>query len=433
MGPATEKNASFPFGKALETGMPDWAKPLRKKAWELFQAMGFPDAKQEAWRNTSLDALLRASFTWGSEEGPDAGLSDLLSPFDPGKAPLLTFVNGRFRKDLSNLGALPKGVVLVSMLEADKDGMELFGTVCAPEGRAFVALNAAYFTDGYFLEVPKGSTVTVPLQVLYLTTGKGTQTHVRNLIRMGTDSSALIVEHYLAEQQGAGFTGVVTEAKLARGSALEHVKVQRESGKAIHLGTFAAKQEEGSRLTSRTFSFGGSLARNEVESSLVGPHAECVLEGLALANGRQHQDIRTFVDHAVPSCASSQTFRSVVDGEAVSVFDGQVLVRENAQKTDARQSNKNLQLSKESKVYSKPQLRIYADDVKCSHGSATGQLDEEALFYFQSRGIGREEAKRTLVYAFAGEMVERVPSEALRTPLKAMVNEWMAAGRNVSK
>jgi Fe-S cluster assembly protein SufD len=184
------------------------------------------------------------------------------------------------------------------------------------------------------------------------------------------------------------------------------------------------RQEENSRLTSRVFSFGGALGRGEVETSLEGRGAECVLEGLYLAKGRQQSDHRTFIDHAVPSCRSEELYKGVLGGEAVGIFDGRVLVRENAQRTDARQANKNLQLTRESRVYSKPQLQIYADDVKCAHGSATGQLDEEALFYLRSRGLGLEQARSVLVHAFAGEMVDRA-GEGLREPLRRMVDEWM--------
>ncbi len=221
------------------------------------------------------------------------------------------------------------------------------------------------------------------------------------------------------------FTNVVTKVSLAQGASLEHTKIQQESDLAYHIGVLAAQQNEGSRLVSRVFSLGGALGRSEVETVLAEKKAECVLEGLALSTGKQNQDIHTFVDHFSPNCQSEQVFKAVADKNGTAVFDGRVLVRENAQKTDARQSNKNLELSKEAKIYAKPQLQIYADDVKCSHGSATGQLDEEALFYLQSRGLGREEAKRTLVYAFAAEMVERVSDPYLQAPLRHMVEEWM--------
>jgi Fe-S cluster assembly protein SufD len=234
-----------------------------------------------------------------------------------------------------------------------------------------------------------------------------------------------VIEHYWGENVSAYFTNVVTEVAMTKGSSLEHTKIGQEDIKGYHIGSLIAQQEEGSHLTSHLFSLGGALTRNDIETTLSQKKAECVLEGLYLAKEKQHVDTRTFIDHLSPNCNSHEVYKGVMDGQATGVFDGRILVRENAQKTDARQSNKNLLLTKEAKVYSKPQLQIYADDVKCSHGSATGQIDEEALFYLQSRGISRDEAKKVLVYAFAGEMVEKLENGYLKPALKKLVDNWM--------
>ena len=290
-----------------------------------------------------------------------------------------------------------------------------------------MALNYAYFTDGLFLHVARGKSLSKPLHVVYLSSnsGKPTQSHVRNLILMEEGSRAKVIEHYWGNNLNPYFTNAITKVSLSDGAFLEHTKIQQESDLAYHVGVLAVQQNQGSRLLSRVFSSGGTLGRSEIETVLAEKDAECLLEGLTLSTGKQNLDIHTFVDHLSPSCKSEQVFKAVADKTGTAVFDGRILVRENAQKTDARQSNKNLELSREAKIYSKPQLQIYADDVKCSHGSATGQLDPEAVFYFQSRGISREEAKRTLVNAFAGEMVDRLSDDYLKIPIRRMVGEWM--------
>ncbi len=426
-------SAPFPFEKAVPFGRASWLKETRDKAWSHFFKMGFPDRKSENWKYTSLDVLYKHYFIWGHAEAPATSVNDLLKTlsFETGNADIVVFVNGFLVWKLSKVGPLSKGIQLKTILEADEESIRCnFGQVLNYENKSFTALNTAYFTDGLYLSVPEGQVLNKPIHIVYLTT-KGTpqcQTHVRNLFLLGQDSSATVIEHYLSEGDSPYFVGAVTEAVLSRGSSLTHTKIQQESEKAFHFSTLAVKQAQGSRLSTRTYSFGGSLARHEVETVLTEKNAECLLEGLYLTKGNQHMDTRIFIDHLSPFCSSQETFKGVLDGKSTAIFDGSILVRENAQKTDARQSNKNLQLSKETKVYSKPQLQIYADDVKCSHGSATGQMDEEALFYFQSRGIGREEAKRTLVYSFAGEMVERIENEYLKKPLTDMVRRWMGGG-----
>jgi Fe-S cluster assembly protein SufD len=345
------------------------------------------------------------------------------------KAHVMVFVNGLYSAELSSLKSLPKGVVVQNLVAAlTNDAVKAhLGQVALLEKKAFTALNTAYFTDGLFLQLAAGQLLELPVHVVYLSANANqtTQSHLRNLIVLGNDSRAHVIEHYWGENVSAYLTNVVTEVSLAQGAALDHTKIGQESLKGYHVGSIETKQSEASQFTSRLFSLGGVLTRNEVDTTLGEKKAECFLEGLYLSKDKQHVDTRTFVDHLSPNCNSHETFKGVLDGESTAVFDGLILVRENAQKTDARQSNKNLQLSNTSKVYSKPQLQIYADDVKCSHGSATGQMDEEALFYFQSRGISRADAKKALVYAFAGEMVERVPSDYLKPALTKFVQDWM--------
>lgn len=421
-------------GKELAGKDPAWVKGLREKAMASFEEKGFPTVEEEIWRYTDLTtSLLQVPFGFEMEFTSKTSVSARLKGmgFDVEKAHLVVFVNGRFSKEQSSIKNLPAGANLTHLAELSAaDSLKpVLGQVVPSDGRPFAALNMAYFTDGLILQVPKGKSIPEPIHVVHLSVNASTntQSHPRNLVVLEEDSQALLIEHYLDEAVSPYLTNSVTEVRLSRGASLEHVKIQQESAKAYHLGTLVAKQAEGSRFASCTYSLGGVLARHEVETTLSEKKAECLMEGLYLARGKQHVDTRTFVDHLAPACKSEEVFKGVLDDEAVGIFDGRILVRENAQKTDARQSNKNLQLSKKSQVYSKPQLQIYADDVKCSHGSATGQMDEEALFYLQSRGIGREEARQLLVYAFAGEMLDRIPFDYLKHPLRQMVNDWMGA------
>lgn len=417
--------------KTALTKDPFWIQETRKQALALFEKTGFPDSTDESWKYASLDSFYQIPFHLTADKPSKETVVAKLKAegFNMDKADLMVFVNGHFSGTLSHLSEPPLGVKIRSLIESLSDGplKRYFGHILTPENRPFVALNYAYFTDGLFLHVARGKGLSRPLHVVYLSSnsGKPTQSHIRNLILMEEDSQSKVIEHYWGNNLSPYFTNAVTKVSLAHGAFLEHTKIQQESDLAYHIGVLAAEQNEGSRLVSRNFSLGGAVGRSEVETVLSEKNAECLLEGLALSTGKQNLDIHTFVDHLSPSCKSEQVFKAVADKKATAIFDGRVLVRENAQKTDARQSNKNLELSREARIFSKPQLQIYADDVKCSHGSATGQLDQEALFYFQSRGINREEAKRTLVNAFAGEVVDRLSDEYLQTPIRRMVGEWM--------
>lgn len=421
--------------KQLEAKLPGageaWVKELRAKALESFKETGIPTTHDEWWKYTDLSTnFLKVSFGVEAEATTKTAVAARLKTMGfSGKSHLLVFVNGSFSKEISSIQAIPSGVKLRSLAASLSEATvrKTLGQATPFQSRGLNALSLAYFTDGLFLEVSAGKAVPEPIHVVYLSVNgsKTTQSHLRNLIVLGDDAQAQVIEHYWGDNLSPYWTNTVTEVHLSRTSRLEHNKLQQESLNGYHTGNFAVKQNEGSRLVSRVYATGGALGRSEVEVALAEKKAECVLEGLYLTKGKQHLDTRTFVDHIAPACATQESFKGVLDGESTAIFDGRILVRENSQKTDAKQSNKNLLLSKEAKVYSKPQLQIYADDVKCSHGSATGQMDEEALFYLQSRGIGREAARKMMVYAFAGEMVEKVEDPYLKPALTKMMNEWM--------
>ncbi len=410
---------------------PFWLKDTREKSLASFRETGFPTSEDESWKHTSLDDFLKISFNLTQERHvKDAVKAELESQgFDTARAHLMVFVNGHFNLELSTIGGLPRGARVRSLIESLADGplKRYFAHILPFENRPFVSLNYAFFTDGVFLHLGPGVHLEKPLHLVYLSSNSGlaTQSHIRNLILLEEGSSASVIEHYWGNNLNPYFTNTVTKIALEKDAHLDHTKIQQESPLSYHIGSLAAHQAQGSRLNARVFSLGGALGRSEIETALVGPHSQCVFEGLNLGSGKQRLDTRTFVDHSVESCQSEQLFKQVLSGHSTGIFDGRILVREGAQKTDARQANKNLQLSDSALVYSKPQLQIYADDVKCSHGSATGQLDEEALFYLRSRGLDKNEAREVLVYAFAGEMVGRVPSDYLKEPIQKMVQDWM--------
>jgi len=435
----TYLSAFSDWEKTALTKDPFWIRESRELALAYFGEAGFPTAKDEDWKYTDLDNFLKVSFALTGDKHSKASiLAELKSlGFEMDKAHLMVYVNGHFCKELSTIHDLPKGVKLGSLIENLSNGplKKHFSHILPFEGHPFVALNYAYFTDGVFLHVPEGQKLEKPLHVVFLSdnSGQPTQSHIRNLILMEKGAKAQMVEHYWGNNLKPYLTNAVTKVSLKQSASLDHTKIQQESDLAFHIGVLAAHQEADSHLNSRVFSLGGALGRSETVVTLSEIKASCVLDGLSLSRGKEHMDLRTFVDHLSPNCESRQTYKLVADGESTGIFSGKVLVRENAQKTDARQVNRNLELSPKAKVYSKPQLMIYADDVKCSHGSATGQLNEEAIFYFQARGIGKEEARRILINAFAWEMVEKVELDYLKGPLGRMVNDWMAGTMTRSK
>jgi Fe-S cluster assembly protein SufD len=428
----TTYHSHFPAWESLSRAKePDFVKRNRERALAGFMESGFPDSKKEDWKNTNLDPFFRTPFEFTAPPSvhPSAAQKLKAMGFESGPSNLLVFVNGHFSAEFSSpIGKIP-GLRWGSLQSQWGAGLEEEALLphIAFENRPFLALNEAFFTDGLYLQVAAGKSLPKPLHVVYLSSNaaKPSQSHIQNLLRLEEDAQAEVVEHYWGESRQPYFTNTVTKVSLKKGARLIHTKIQEESKGSTHIGLLSVLQQEGSSFQSRNFSFGGALGRSEVETLLAGKKAECLLEGLTLVGDHQTLDLHTFVDHQAAECKSEQTFKAVADKSGTAIFDGRVLVRENAQKTDARQSNKNLELSREAKVYSKPQLQIYADDVKCSHGSATGQLDEEAIFYFQARGISREEAKRTLVSAFAQEMVEKVSRDTLKAPLGRRVEHWM--------
>jgi Fe-S cluster assembly protein SufD len=411
---------------------PEWLRQLRREALGRFLALGFPTTQDEEWRNTNVAPIARTDFTLASLPERAVSAQDIEPHALPElKGCQLVFVNGHLAPGLSEVGALPDGVLIASIpeaLETDPECVRHFlGRAASTEENAFTALNTAFVNDGAFLYVPGGLTLEEPLHLLYLTVpGAGPAvTHPRNLIVLQRAAKATIVETYAGIGDGRYLTNAVTELLLEDGAIAEHVKLQHESVSAWHVGSLHVHQARDSHLMSCGFSFGGELVRNDTGAVLDGPGATAEMDGLYLARGRQHVDNHTTLDHAQPHCTSSESFKGVLAGSSSAVFNGKVIVRKDAQKTDSRQSNRNLLLSEDALVNTKPELEIYADDVRCTHGATIGQLDEDSVFYLRTRGIDLESARSLLVHAFASEIVGRVRALPIRQRLEPAILAWL--------
>lgn len=410
---------------------PDWLAALRRQARHRFGALGFPTTRDEDWKFTSVAPIAQGTFRRAEPDGA-AGLSrEDLRSFQFGDADWceLVFVNGRLAPHLSTLVSLPPMATvcgLAEAIEADPELLERYlGRAASIEHRAFTALNTAFMADGAFVHVPKGVRIGGPIHLLFLT-NEGVDlvaSYPRNLIVAGESASVTVVESYGSLQEAVYFTNAVTEVVVGPNAQVEHIKLQRESERAYHVGTVEARQQRDSRFRSFSFAIGGALTRTNIYSVMEGAGSDCTMNGLYLLHGNQHGDHQTRIEHAQPNCNSREVYKGVLDGSSHGVFNGKVYVRPEAQKTDGKQTNKNLLLSEGAKVDTKPQLEIYADDVKCTHGATVGRLDDISLFYLKSRGIGADVARRLLTYGFAAEVLAEVEQGPIRQQLERVVFE----------
>ena len=338
-------------------------------------------------------------------------------------APRLVFVNGIYAPEFSRIANLPQGLMVKSLGELitqDESAMApQLGRHADAQRQPFVALNSAFLEDGAVISVSPGCRLERPIYLVFVSTAgkEPVLSHPRTLILLGAGSEAKIVESYLGLGDGAYFCNAVTELVGEPDAVIEHYRIQQENDAGFHVGSVEANLARGCHLTAHAVSLSGALVRNNVHVVLDGEGAECVLNGLYLADGKQHIDNFTEIEHAKPRARSLELYKGILGGSAHGVFNGKIIVHKDAQKTDARQNNKNLLLSADAVIHSKPQLEIYADDVKCSHGSTIGQLDGDALFYLRSRGLGVEEARNLLSFAFASDVVGRIKIDSLRQRL----------------
>lgn len=377
------------------SGAAAWLTELRRTAFARFEQLGFPTPRHEDWRYTGVQPITGTNWT-------------------------------RVRREPALKSVPPAGARVRRLSEALRDAKPFIGQIVRFDANAFAALNTALLDDALVLEIEKGAVLAEPIELAFRSdsaSGPEVQ-YPRVLILAGERSQASVIQTYSG--QGRYFTNAVTEIALGEGALLEHTILQQESPAACHVHTLAARQARGSHFTSHNLAFGGALARTDLSVLLDAEGAECTLNGLFVGRGEQHIDNHTTVDHAKPRCVSRELYKGILDDAARGVFHGKVIVRQDAQKTDAVQTNKNLLLSRRALVSSTPALEILADDVKCKHGSTTGQLDAAALFYLRSRGIGESAARAMLTQAFAADIAERIRIPSLRAEVERELDERLS-------
>lgn len=404
-------------------GEPDWLSVLRTEAFARVNSLGFPTTRDEAWRFTNVARIVRTPF----QLARGVGLAHP-GPLPGGEGARIVFVNGRYAPELSRSSGGP--ILFQSLpealLEAPQALQPHLGRRAKFERNAFAALNTAFLEDGAFVRVPRGAVAQEPLQLVFVAAPEGkapTVSHPRVLIVAEANSQAKVIETYMgfAGEGADTFTNAVTEIVCGEGAVVEHYKLQRESGSAFHVHTIACALARGSRFDSHNFCLGAALARTDINVLFEAEGSECTLNGLFVTSGAQHVDNHTLIDHAKPHCTSRELYKGILDGKSRGVFHGKIVVRPDAQKTDAVQTNKNLLLSREALVDSTPALEILADDVKCRHGSTIGQLDANSLFYLRSRGISEDDARALLTYGFAADLTGRIRVPWVRAEIEAAV------------
>jgi Fe-S cluster assembly protein SufD len=429
------------FSRAEAAAQPKWLVPLRKAGIASFADQGFPTLRDEDWRFTNVAPIEKLPFHPAGEVVVNGAETRVLNgaAFTTMPGCRLVFVNGFFSAKLSSLKSLPGGVRvenLAAALVKDSTLIEQhLGKLAHTADNSFAALNQAFFTDGAFVFVPQGMEVAEPVQLVYISSAKqgGETIQPRNLIIAGANSKVTIVESYLSASTAAYFTNAVTEIVAGENASVEHVKLQDEAADAFHIATIAGEFDRASNVNVHSFALGAKLSRNNIRVRLAGEGLECVLNGLYLTRGDQLADHHMVVEHAQPHCASHEYFNGILDDKSKGVFHGRIYVHPVAQKTDAKQTNKNLLLSDDATADTKPQLEIYADDVKCTHGATIGQLNSESIFYLRSRGIPEKTARRMLIHAFAGEIVERVKCGPVREELDKIVWDRLEANPHLAE
>lgn len=411
-----------------------WALDMRKDAMSRFEELGFPTTRHEEWKYTNVTPVKKIPFKLSDRTPPKDGARvdrAALSRFDLGSFQCATavFIDGHFSSELSSLDGFPENVTIQSTNTALESGeavlRENLGKHASYNDHSFVALNTALMQDGLFINVPAGTVVETPVRLLFVSTGpeEPRMAHPRNLFVVGENAQICVVEDYcqLGEGERLYFNNIVTEFSIDRNAVVDHYKLERESLNAFHIASLVIHQKDQSHFCSHNVSLGGSLVRNDILAVLDGEHIESTLNGLIIASGTQLLDNHTRIVHAKPNCNSWEVYKGILDDKSHGVFNGKIYVAQDAQKTDAKQTNQSLLLSDTASMNAKPELEIYADDVRCTHGATIGQLDADALFYLRSRGLDTETAKHLLVYAFASDVLTSIRQEALRAEIQKML------------
>jgi Fe-S cluster assembly protein SufD len=422
-----------PFAAALDRrpqSGPRWLEDLRARGASRVNALGVPTVREEEWRFTNVAPIGAIEFVPAE---PLSGAAEHLAAFPYTDVPVrLVIVNGRFDTTLSRLKGLPAGVQAGSLATALTERADVvqryFGQLADFTHRTFAALNTAFVQDGAFIYVPDGVVVDEPVHVIFVSGADASKVmvHPRTLVVAGAGSQLRMAETYVGVKGQTYFTNAVSEIFIGENASVDHYKVQHESLDAFHIAALHAHTARSSTFSSHSFSLGGKLVRNDAFAILDGEGGDCTLNGLYLADRDRLIDNHTTIDHAKPHCGSHEVYKGILGGTARAVFNGKIIVRQDAQKTDAKQTNRALLLSDGATINTKPQLEIFADDVKCTHGAAIGQLDDDAIFYLRARGLTYAEARDMLIHAFAGQILERVQIDALRQALEAELFDQLA-------
>ena len=417
------------FEQSLNGAKSTSVHAMRRGAMQRFMELGFPTTRQEEWRFTNILPITKIQFQPILRYELHGVTKSDLQPYALDHALRLVFVDGMFSQELSDSSSHPAGLIAGSLAETLKKHPDTiqsyFNYLVMGEENAFTTLNTAFLWDGAYISVPQGVILENPIQLLFVATHREQvyAAQPRNLIIAGIDSQCKIIEMYVGLAQNTYLTNTVTEISLGDNAVVEHDKFQVEGVNAYHIGTTHVQMNAASRFTSNVISLGGSIVRNNLTARFDAEGAECILNGLSLGRGTQVVDNHTVIDHAKPHCTSHELYKSILDGASKGIFNGKVFVRKDAQKTDAKQTNKTLLLSDDATMNTKPQLEIFADDVKCTHGATIGQLDDEQIFYLRSRGIGLDAARDILTSAFAGDVVNRITIEPFRRQVERMIHD----------
>ncbi len=426
------------FEKSRQSKGPAWLESMRTQAIERFVSKGLPTTREEDWRYTNVAALGQIPFELAARQDLEMGGRDIreISCFGVFHSTQLVFVNGHFAPGLSSLQDLPAGIEVGSLAARVQEGSgnlsEILNSHAAYGKSPFSYLNTAFMQDGAYVRIRRGTVLDHPIHLIFISTAseKAVMSYPRTLIVAEPSSQATVLESFIGMGETTHFTNAVTELIAQENAVLEHYKVQQEGPQGYHVGNFYLRLGRNSQVAATSISVGGLLCRNDVHALLDAEGADLALNGLYLTRGKQHVDNHTVIDHAKPHGNSRELYLGLLDGKSRGVFDGKIFVRADAQKTVSRQTNKNLLLSDEALVNTKPQLEINADDVKCNHGATIGQLDENSLFYLRSRGIGASQAHAILTYAFANELVSLIKVDALRAWLEGVLVGRLQEGKS---
>jgi Fe-S cluster assembly protein SufD len=413
------------FSRNGGAAAPEWARSLRLSGITRFESLGFPTTRNEDWHFTSVAPIAEREFAPLTSSAPSAVTRAQLAPFAFSEAwHQIVFVNGRFDAALSTLGGLPDGVQVLPLARAYDELPILveqhLGKIASFDGQSFTALNTAFIHDGAVVHVQREVELTKPIHLLFVSDARAADgaAQPRNLIVLDRFAKATVIESYAGLDEARYLTNAVTEATVADGATLTHLKLQRESPNAYHVGSLDVRQARDSHLVSFSFATGAALSRTNIFTELRGEGCGATLNGLYLGDGNQTIDHQTRIEHVEPNCYSRELYKGILDGASHGVFNGKVYVHPEAQKTDGKQTNNTLLLSEKAQIDTKPQLEIFADDVKCTHGATVGRLDETSLFYMKSRGVNARTARELLTYAFAADVLETIELTEVREGLE---------------